>query len=486
MRVLLVLAVCLVQLRLVGSQVITCTSNQPDTNCTASNSCGDEHPPEGTRYDQYIDDTCDPGFSSRTYSMPRELERQLCPNYVSCDVAADNEESTRYEGRPEVNVRVETASLYQFDVHISWEHNPVTSRERRRGYQVRVHNEYGLVECFCVNDRDARNLTITGSSYLHFGNIENMIVEVAPYPLPNHRDFVSSITGQYSSSWPSSCLDLGTHNCYPPTYPSPSNIRLHTSLHNETVQAMRLEITWDAATPLSSWNSSGDQLTYYIQLEHLQPFPDDDPLVVSDYFRVTNTGETGRLSVSLYPLNVSVLYTQVRLLTHYPCSGLATVKTNNIGCGKPSTAHSISPPMLLSTATVSSSSPSSTKYTSPLLPPVTTATPSLPSTEFVQPPSPLSTANVLCTAYVQSASVSSPSPAAPAEPARQALTISVVATVTLILILAIIAVVIAVIVLMVCQYRRETVYECHVGHAPEKNLAPTDSQIGDTGHFSKT
>ena len=126
---LLVLATCLVQLGLVQSQAITCTSNQPDTDCTASNSCGAEHPPRSTRYDQYIDDTCDPGFSSRIFSMPAALESQLCPapDYVSCDVAADNEESTRYEGRPEVNVRLETASLYRFDVHISWEHNPGSS-----------------------------------------------------------------------------------------------------------------------------------------------------------------------------------------------------------------------------------------------------------------------------------------------------------------------------------------------------------------------
>ena len=170
---------------LVQSQTITCTSNQPDTDCTASNSCSDEHPPEGTRYEQYIDDTCDPGFSSRTYSMPKALESQFCPNYVSCDVAADNEESTRYEGRPEVNVRLETASLYRFDVHISWEHNPVTSRERRRGYQVRVRNEGHIVECFCVNDRDARNLTVTGSLSMTFNHAEDLTVEVAPYPLPN-------------------------------------------------------------------------------------------------------------------------------------------------------------------------------------------------------------------------------------------------------------------------------------------------------------
>ena len=337
-------AVCLVHLVLVQSQAITCTSNQPDTDCTASNNCRDEHPPEGTRYEQYIDDTCDPGFSSRTYSMPVELESQLCTFYpLDCDVAADNEESTRYEGKPEVNVKLETASLYRFDVHISWEHNPNTSREIRSGYQVQVRNEKQVVDCFCVNDRNARSLTVTGSTYIRFGNRENLIVEVVPYPLPNIKDFVDRITGNYSSKWPSSCLDLGKHNCYPPTYPPPSNIQLHT--YSESMQSMRLDVMWDAVMPYSSWNNTEEKFTYYLQLMQHEPNLGGNINIRSkyDYFRVKNSGNTSRIIVSLFPLNISVNYTYIYLLTHYPCSGLATVQTINIGCGDLSTRYSILP-----------------------------------------------------------------------------------------------------------------------------------------------
>ena len=390
---LLVLAVCLVQLGLVQSQAITCTSNQPDTNCTASNSCGDEHPPEGTGHDQYIDDTCDPGFSTRTYSMPLALENQFCPNFVSCDVAADNEESTRYEGRPEVNVRLETVSLSRFDVHISWEHNPVTSLERRRGYQVQVRNERGIVECFCVDDRDARNLTVTGSIFSSFGNAEDLIVEVAPYPLPNNVQYVSDVTGRYSSNWPNSCLDLGTHNCYPPTYPPPSNIQLCS--YTNSVQMMGLNIFWDAVMPHYGWDNTRDQFAYYIHLKHLKPVPDDDPFIDNVYFKVVSIGNTNRLSVSLYPLNISVNSTYIQFLTHYPCSGLATVPIQEIGCGGSSNEFSIPPrvpsctppsPSVSPGTTISSSTSSSNP--SPSIPSSTPISPSTPSSNPSPFPSP--------------------------------------------------------------------------------------------------
>ena len=379
-------AVCLVQLGLVQSQAISCTSNQPDTDCTASNSCGAEHPPEGTSQDQYIDDTCDPGFmiSGHTYSMPETLERQLCPNFVSCDDVADIEESTRYEGRPEVNVRLETVSIYRFDVHISWEHNPVTSRERRRGYQVRVRNEMGIAECFCVNDSDARNLTVTGSISLIFNNAEDLTVEVAPYPLPNVDIYVKSITGKYSSKWPSSCLDLGTHNCYPPKYPPPSNVHLCT--YNENTSALRLDTKWDTAMPYSSWNNTSDRFTYYLQLVYHEPAPpDDDPLLESDYYKVTSTGNTSQLSVSLYLLNTSVEYAYIRLRTHYPCSGVATIPIREIGCGDPSPNYSI-PPRVPSCTPPSSVSPGTT--ISPSIPSSTTISPSAPSSNPSPFPSP--------------------------------------------------------------------------------------------------
>ena len=360
MRVLPVLAVCLVQLGLVQSQAITCTSNQPDTNCTASNSCEAEHPPEGSRYEQYIDDTCDPGFSSRTYSLPIALESQFCPNFVSCEVAADNEESTRYEGRPEVNVRLETASLYRFDMHISWEHNPVTPSEQRKGYQVQIHSESDTIDCFCVNNRNARNLTVTGLYMLRFGNRRLLIVEVAPYPLPFGKsgDFLTNITGQYSSKWPMSCLDLGRHNCFPSTYPAPSNIQLDT--YNETIQSMRLDIMWDTVTPYSSWNNSRDKFTYYLQLVHREPDFRGVMVQKNDHFKITSTGNSSGLMVSLFPLNISVNDTYyIYLLTHYPCSGLATVQTRNIGCGNPSTRYSIPTPLLPRNFTVSSVSSTS-------------------------------------------------------------------------------------------------------------------------------
>ena len=375
-------AVCLVHLVLVQSQAITCTSNQPDTDCTASNNCRDQHPPEGTRYEQYIDDTCDPGFSSRTYSMPVELESQLCIFYpLDCDVAADNEESTRFEGKPEVNVKLETASLYRFDVHISWEHNPNTSREIRSGYQVQVRNEKQVVDCFCVNDRNARSLTVTGSTYIRFGNRENLIVEVVPYPLPNVKDFVDGVTGKYSSKWPSSCLDLGKHNCYPPTYPPPSNIQLHT--YSESMQSMRLDIMWDTVMPYSSWNNTEDKFTYYLQLMQHEPNLGGNINIRTkyDYFRVKNSGNTSRIIVSLFPLNISVNYTYIYLLTHYPCSGLATVPIERIGCGDPGYKYSITPHVPSCTPPSSSVSPGTT--ITPSIPSCTTISPSIPSSTTI-------------------------------------------------------------------------------------------------------
>ena len=464
-------AVCLVHLVLVQSQATTCTSNQPDTDCTASNSCRDEHPPEGTRYEQYIDDTCDPGFSSRTYSMPAALESQLCPNYVSCDVAADSEESTRYEGRPEVNVGVETASFYRFDMHISWEHNPVTSREGRRGYQIQVRNERGIVECFCVNDRDARNLTVTGSSSLNFGSAEDLTVEVAPYPLPNSIHYVSAVTGRYYSNWPSSCLDLGTHNCYPPTYPPPSNVQLH--LCSESVQAMRLNISWDTVLPNSSWNYDRHKFTYYIQLQSLEPFPGDDPLRVSDYFRVTSFQNT--ISVSLFPLNISVEYTNIRLLTHYPCSGLATEPAGNVGCGNPSSKYSFPPPSL----------PSATDkpiLSSSLSPPVVVE--SLPP-PLISPPDITQSVPSLSMPPVLSESI---------PPQSHSLAVSpiIAMTVFVTLLVIIIIVLLIVIALVVHQARKKSVSEHHSNHSCEScnnalyTRALSESQSGSIDCFSES
>ena len=259
-----------------------------------------------------------------------------------------------------------------------------------------------------MDDRDARNLTVTGSIFSSFGNAEDLTVEVAPYPLPNNIQYVSDVTGRYSSKWPSSCPDLGTHNCYPPTYPPPSNIQLHT--YNESMQMMRLNILWDTVTPYSSWNNTRDKITYYIQLVQREPNPKGITLRKNDYFKVIHSGNTSHIVVSVFPLNISVEYTYVRLLTHYPCSGLATLPLYRIGCGYSSTRYSIPPPSPLPTATA--------------------------------PQVPTMGSNITLPSH---------SPTAPVKPASLALIVPVVTAVTLLLLFILVCVIVMVLVVRYCH-----------------------------------
>lgn len=345
---------CLLIVPIIGlglkDDMITCSSKNSRTSCTEhSISCRNEN-----RYSDDWKHGCYPSSDPFFYNPINDMYDRCINN--DCEVATSDDQSTKYEGAPNVSATFSTVDSYRFDMNVMWTHNPSNS-DRVKGYEVRVLSRvttrYDIILCYCVSGSQLRNLNITGAHELTFRKGGSLRVEVRAYPLPSRSDDVDLITGTYCSlwsdcvqdsigrcnsaciTWPQSCLDLGLKNCHPPAYPPPTNVELHTLVRpfdiSETIveQAMQLNLQWDPPVVEEQYQVPLDKFTYYVQLRY-----NDSITMIRESIRFKANGN-GSLSVSIFPLNLTVDYT-VRLRTFYPCAGSAALATSirdGLECG---------------------------------------------------------------------------------------------------------------------------------------------------------
>ena len=350
--IVLLSLLCLVQL-VWSVSAVACTTNQIETTCIENDdrTCGEDNTDPNLPY-------CDPLMNAGYSQTPN-------PNGGLCEVATDDATSTAAEGAPtELSVTLHSVNYNRFDITVEWTH-PVKSIIRK-GYQVVVVRENkwsGRLDkdIFCVNETDARTLTISG--YYHFSNSQsyrNLRVEVIPYPLPEDYSRITK-RGCLECTVPSSCGELGPTNCNPPRHSPLTNVRLQTYFYNITngttngtngttnginemngtnVTAKRLYIQWDPATPFnhSYYRQPGFTytFTYYIRLYYYVPTADGSEAIHEKYVYKVNSTATDTISISLLLLDTSLVYFKVRLSAHYPCAGIATPNNDDreaIGCG---------------------------------------------------------------------------------------------------------------------------------------------------------
>lgn len=343
---LVFLLLSLVAVSLASIEAANCTAEHGIDCISSEQTCGEESGDYEHSFDKAFS-YCDPLMNAGYTRSPPE-------SFSDCEIAANLDVSTAEEGRPsKVNVSFHTLNYKRYSILVQWSHEG--DAVFRKGYQVTVERErphdLGFnLDIFCVEGKDSRSLTIlNGYKFSHWIYYRSVRVKVVAYPFPSDTRSKNEITSTGCldcERLPRFCNELGPTNCNPPKYPPPSNVQLQTLVYNDTTSSeeiKRLDVHWDPVTPFSEPYYQKDQykITYYVQLFYNTSNP-DGWTTEHHVYKVTST-RTDRLSISLLPLNFSVVYESVSIGAHFPCAGIS-FERKEIGCGN-TIKYSVPPPL---------------------------------------------------------------------------------------------------------------------------------------------
>lgn len=293
-------------------QTCSTTGHAPGSSCHRSKPCRASH--------QFEEVECVPNLHSpfpypSSGSLPDGVTR--CPRRNSivqnCPQAYDGNETLLSDNRiASVSVDLNSIDYVRFAMNISWNHsfNPTG------GYEVRVRDDYLLLDCYCVNNSDYRGLylddqrTYPPFTYRNGGTIN---IEVGLLSdLPAAAPVVNAAT-----QWPRSCLDI-THTgatCGLPVYHSPSNVAVYRHSSRSGNSGGVFDIHWQYETAFVN------PTLFYVAIYNIE----DETEYYT--FAVNNTN-------SIEVSNVSPLTRyHVHVQAYVHCSGLAN-RTYSLGCGE--------------------------------------------------------------------------------------------------------------------------------------------------------
>lgn len=208
------------------------------------------------------------------------------------------------------SVSLNSIDYIRFAMDVSWNHtyNPTG------GYELRVSDDYFLLDCFCINNPNDRSLYLDDQiAYPPFtyrtGNSGVINVEVRLLSgLPG-----ASVGANVTMQWPRSCLDINhtSATCGLPVYNSPSDVAVSSRL-GESGDV--LDIHWQYETAFVN------PTMFYVEIYGVQDMNEFYTFVVNN----TNSIEVSHVAPS------KQYYVHVQSYVH--CSGLAN-RTYSLGCG---------------------------------------------------------------------------------------------------------------------------------------------------------
>lgn len=282
----------------------------PGSFCHLSMPCRAEHPSEEVECVPYLHSP----FPYPSRSLPDGITR--CPRsnglIQNCPRSFDGNETLLSDNRiASAFVDLNAIDYTRFAINISWDHlfNPTG------GYEVRVRDNYRLLDCYCIENPDNRSLYLDDQiAYPPFtyrtGNsgVINVGVRVLS-DLP-----AASLGVHVATEWPRSCLDI-THTsstCGLPVYNSPSNVAVYKSSGRSGNSGDVFNIHWQYGTAFVM------PTLFYVAIYSANEYR---TFVVNN----TNSIEVSHVS----PL--TQYHVQVQSYVH--CSGLAN-RTYSLGCGQ--------------------------------------------------------------------------------------------------------------------------------------------------------
>lgn len=306
-----ILLLCLLHL-CVLSRGQTCsntgTGEDPASSCSRSKPCRADHPHEDLECVPY------PALFPYPSSLLQGTTR--CPTRngaaMRCPSPLDVESTSLLSDNRISSVAIELNSIdyIRFAVNVSWNH----SYNPTGGYEVRVKANSLLVDCFCLDDPDIRDLYIDDElaypPLKYQATSTSITVEVMPLSntVPEKH-----IKAQATSQWPRSCLDIdhSSTTCGLPVYGPPSDIDVYE--HVVDKEAV-LDVKWHYGTEYMA------PTMYYVEVYNVQN--------INEFytFAVTNAN-----SIEISHLDSSTQY-YVHVQPYVHCSGLAN-RTYTLGCG---------------------------------------------------------------------------------------------------------------------------------------------------------
>lgn len=291
----------------------TCSSTgQSGSSCHRSRPCRADHPSE--------DIECVPNPHA-PFPYPSSLPPRItrCPRSNGmdqrCQPVVDVNETVLYENRiTSAAVDLNSIDYVRFAMNVSWNH----SHNPTGGYEVRVRDEFFLIDCYCVNDPNLQSLYLDdGIAYPPFtyraSSSGTITVEVS---LLSTAPSEGSLSASVTTGWPGSCLDI-THTsatCGLPVYDSPSNVVVYKHFSRSNSLEDTFEIRWQYNTTFVA------PTLYYVEIFNVQDINEFYTFVVNN---------TRSIEVSHLP-STSQYYVHVQSYVH--CSGLAN-RTYSLGCG---------------------------------------------------------------------------------------------------------------------------------------------------------
>lgn len=210
-------------------------------------------------------------------------------------------------------VDLNSIDYVRFAMNVSWNH----SHNPTGGYEVRISDQYYLVECYCVSDPDLRSLyvddTIAYPPFTYRSSSGGSIT-VEVLLLSDQAD--DSLGANVMTDWPRSCLDIEhtSSTCGLPVYNSPSDVTVYKRPSKSSASEGTLDVHWQYET------SFVNPTLYYVEVYNIQNINEFYTFVVNN----TNSIEIDHLSSS------AEYYVLVQSYVH--CSGLAN-RTYALGCG---------------------------------------------------------------------------------------------------------------------------------------------------------
>ena len=303
-----ILLLCLHLCVLSYGQTCSSTGEGPAaSSCSRSKPCRADHPHE--------DMECVPHPALFPYpsSLPNGITR--CPTRngaaLRCPSPSDTNASVLFDNRiSSIAIELDSIDYIRFAVNVSWDHpyNPTG------GYEVRVKANSHLVDCFCLDDPNQRDLYIDDKlaypPLTYQATSTSITVELMP--LTNNVP-ESNIKIETTSQWPTSCLDINhsSTTCGLPVYSSPSDIDVYE--HVVDKEAV-IDVKWHYETEYTA------PTMYYVEVYNVQD--------INEFytFAVTNAN-----SIEISHLDSSTQY-YVHVQPYLHCSGLAN-RTYTLGCG---------------------------------------------------------------------------------------------------------------------------------------------------------
>lgn len=291
---------------------LTCSGRTPDSSCRHSKPCRADHPNE--------DLECAPNAHvpfAYPSSLPFGVSR--CPwrngEVGRCQpLVKDVNETLLFDSLiASAAVELKAIDYIRFGMNVSWSHsfNPTG------GYEIRVKDNYDyLIDCYCLNDSDVRNLFLDDSMayppYTYHEGESTVLIQV----LPLHNSSHHSLAAEVTTSWPASCLDIvhTSDTCALPIYHSPMDVTVRKRRLRSNLTQERLDITWHYQTSYTL------PTAYYVEIYNTE-----------DIFEFYTFMVNSTNSIEVKHLPASTQYS-IRVQPYLHCSGLAN-RTYSLGCG---------------------------------------------------------------------------------------------------------------------------------------------------------